>query len=71
MNATMLILDQLISATEAAQIIGVSPERVLDYIGEKRLPAAKVGRQWVLLRHNAESFKRGRPGRGSEPGHVE
>ena len=53
---------ELIDTIEAGQIIGVQEARILAYIREKRLPAAKLGRVWVILRHNAKAFKRGKPG---------
>ena len=56
-------LNQIIGVSEAARIIGVQDARVLTYIQSKRLPAAKIGRTWVILRHNAEAFVRGKPGR--------
>jgi len=53
---------ELIDTIEAGRIIGVQEARILAYIRDKRLPAAKLGRVWIILRHNANAFKRGRPG---------
>ncbi len=40
----------LLSVGEAAQFLGVSPQRVRALIGSKRLPAVKIGRDWALDR---------------------
>ena len=42
--------DDLISVTEAAEILGVSRQAVMDRINRKTLPARKVGREYVLQR---------------------
>lgn len=39
-----------ISVTEAAQVLGVTRQAVLQRIGSKSLPAEKVGREYVLPR---------------------
>lgn len=60
------------SSREAADLLGVSINRVLDLIEEKRLPGAyKVGRSWRIpaeaivnferLPHRRKTKKRGRP----------
>lgn len=40
--------DKLLSTAEAASQLGVSRQRVLELIGEDRLPARKVGRAFVV-----------------------
>ncbi|MDT7807299.1 MAG: Helix-turn-helix domain [Acidobacteriota bacterium] len=40
--------DKLLSTAEAAGQLGVSRQRVLELIGEERLPAKKVGRAFVV-----------------------
>lgn len=40
--------DKLLSTAEAAGQLGVSRQRVLELIGEDRLPARKVGRAFVV-----------------------
>jgi len=62
-------LAQIIGVPEAARIIGVQPHRVREYIAAGQLPASQIDRTWILLRHNAEAFKRGQP--GGKPGKVE
>lgn len=53
----------LVSVAQAAQVLGVSPGRVRALIGSKRVPAVRVGRNWVLDRGLLRSHKRreGRP----------
>ena len=40
--------DKLLSTAETAGQLGVSRQRVLELIGEDRLPAIKVGRAFVV-----------------------
>ncbi|MCW2751716.1 MAG: hypothetical protein JWR83_2826, partial [Aeromicrobium sp.] len=40
----------LVSVTEAAQLLGVTRQAVLDRINRKTLPAEKVGREYVIPR---------------------
>lgn len=40
----------LVGVTEVAQLLGVSRQRVLQMIAEKKLPAEKVGREYVIPR---------------------
>jgi excisionase family DNA binding protein len=41
---------------EAAQYMGVSPWFVEVAVREKRLPALKLGRPWVILREDMDAF---------------
>lgn len=43
-------MPQLVSVSEAAQLLGVSRQRILQRITEKSLPAERVGRDWVIAR---------------------
>ncbi len=49
-------MEQLISVTEASQLLGMSPARVRHYIIRGRLPAQQVGRTWTLSRADVEAF---------------
>ena len=56
--------DAYVSVAEAAEMLGVHPQRIHQRIRDRSLPAEKVGSQWAIqandlrrLRHNA------RPGR--------
>ena len=40
----------LVSVSEAAELLGVSRQRVLQRIEAKTLPATRVGRDWVITR---------------------
>ena len=38
----------MLSASESAQLLGISPTRVRKLISDGQLPASKVGRNWLL-----------------------
>lgn len=40
----------LVSVSEAAELLGVSRQRILQRIEAKTLPASRVGRDWVIPR---------------------
>ena len=46
-----------ISATVAAQILGVSERTVLNFIRQKQLRAVKVGKSWFVQKDSVEAFK--------------
>ena len=54
---------KLLTAKQAAQILGVDDSRVRVLIREGRLPAQKVGRDWVILEPDLELVKDRKPGR--------
>jgi excisionase family DNA binding protein len=54
---------KLLSANEAAKILGVHHSRVRVLIREGRLPAQKVGRDWVIFKKDLEKVKDRKPGR--------
>jgi excisionase family DNA binding protein len=59
----------LVSCSDAARILGISKQRVYQYIEEKRLPAFRVGNVILLRKEAVEQFKphiTGRP-RKKEP----
>jgi len=56
---------ELISVTEAARRLGLSPQRVRQFVESGRLRARKVGAQWVIRAADLRRFanKPRRPGR--------
>jgi excisionase family DNA binding protein len=54
---------KLLSAKQAAQILGVHHSRVRVLIRERRLPAQKVGRDWVILFEDLDLVRVRKPGR--------
>ncbi len=54
---------KLLTAKQAAQILGVDDSRVRVLIREGRLPAQKVGRDWVILEPDLEFVRVRKPGR--------
>ena len=50
-------MEQLVTGAETARLLGLSPTRVMTLIREGRLPARKVGRQWVLRLEDVERFR--------------
>ena len=49
-NGISYPMPDLVSVSEAAQILGVSRQAVLDRITRKTLPATKVGREYAIQR---------------------
>lgn len=47
---------ELLSTSEAAALLGLSRQRVLQFISAGRLPAQMVGRQYVIRRADLEAF---------------
>ena len=54
---------KMLSAKQAADILGVHHSRVRVLIREGRLPAQKVGRDWIILQSDLELVKDRKPGR--------
>jgi excisionase family DNA binding protein len=54
---------KLLTAKQAAQILGVDSSRVRILIREGRLPAQKIGRDWIILEPDLELVKNRKPGR--------
>ena len=60
----IILFMKLLSANDVAKILGVHHSRVRVLIREGRLPAQKVGRDWVILVKDLKKLKilkRGRP----------
>ena len=61
----------MLSASESAQILGISPARVRKLIADNELPANKVGRNWLLreedvMQRLSSHPKAGRPRRAQQ-----
>ena len=54
---------KLLSAKQAAQILGVHHSRVRVLINEKHLPAQKIGGAWIIKEKDLEKVKNRKPGR--------
>lgn len=54
---------KLLSATEAAERLGVTANRVRALIAAKRLPAQKVGRDYVIQERDLALVAERKPGR--------
>ncbi len=48
---------KLLSAKQAAEILGVHHSRVRVLINEKRLPAQKIGGAWIIKEKDLEKVK--------------
>lgn len=60
--------DLLISASQAANILGVTPQRVYQLISEGRLPAWRIGADRVVCVRDLDAIRdRKRTGRPSRP----
>ena len=61
--------EQLYSAEEAAQILGLQVRTVRNYVREGRLPGVRIGKQYRIARSALEAFAGGGPasGAGSAP----
>lgn len=50
-------MKDLLTVSEAAQELGLSIYRIHDFIQEKRLPAEKLGKQYVIKRSDLALIK--------------
>lgn len=57
--------DELISIPVAAKEIGMTRATLWRYVDTERIPAVKIGRDWLIRREDLETFDRNRrpPGR--------
>lgn len=46
MSATQPVLDPLLTADQAAQLLGLSAYTIRQWASERRLPAIRLGRYW-------------------------
>ena len=61
-------LSDLITAAQAAEILGLSKERVSQLCKQGRLHAVKPGRDWVMSRQTVEQFAKIDRPEGRPPG---
>jgi excisionase family DNA binding protein len=54
---------KLLTTKDVAERLGVTIGRVYQFIGEKRLPAQKVGRDYVIEEKDLALVKNRKPGR--------
>ncbi len=59
----MNVREDVIGTAEAAGLLGVSLHRVRALIAADRLPARKLGRDWVIARADLSLVAERRPGR--------
>jgi excisionase family DNA binding protein len=58
---------RIISTAEAANRLGVTPDRVRKMIVSKRLKAIKVGREWLIDPKDLDAVKDRKVGRPRKP----
>jgi excisionase family DNA binding protein len=67
-------IHDLLGVPDAARELGVSPARVRDFIKDRRLPAHKIGDQWIIKRQDLALVAHRRTGRPprrpKEDGHA-
>jgi excisionase family DNA binding protein len=61
---------RLLSTREAAELLGLSPNRVRQLISSGQIPAHRVGRAYVLLEEDVRCFAGQPPGRRGRPRRV-
>ena len=54
---------KLISTQEAGKKLGITRRRVTTLIAEGRLPAVKIGRDWIIKEKDLEKVDVRKPGR--------
>jgi excisionase family DNA binding protein len=57
---------EMISTSEAAKELGVTTIRVRALISAGRLPALKIGRDWIIRRSDLDLVRVRKPGRPSK-----
>jgi len=53
--------DEMLTLTEIASELGLNPSTVRVWVNEKRLPAHKLGRKWVVTRRDLERLLEDEP----------
>ena len=56
-------MDKLLTTKEAGKQLGISPLRVFQLIKAGRLPAIKLGRDWIISKDDLGKVANRRPGR--------
>lgn len=59
-----------LTTNQAAEILGVTPRRVLQLIASGRLPAEKHGRDWAIKATDLELVRVRRPARPRSPERI-
>jgi len=49
---------EFLTTQQAGEILGVTSQRILALIREGRLPAAKVGRDWLIAMRDLDRFEK-------------
>jgi excisionase family DNA binding protein len=49
---------EYLTTHQVGEILGVTQQRVLALIRDQRLPATKVGRDWLIARQDLDEFER-------------
>jgi excisionase family DNA binding protein len=57
----------LLSTTQAAERLGLTPGRIRQLIDAGQLPAIRIGERWVIEARDVERFARQPPGRPHHP----
>lgn len=60
----------LVGTTKAAELLGVSENRIRQLINSGQLPAERIGRTFVIRRRDVEAFAALPPGRPRYPRRV-
>jgi len=47
-----------LTTEQASEVLGVTRQRVLALIRERRLPAKKIGRDWLIAPEDLEAFEK-------------
>lgn len=47
-----------VTAYEAADMLGIDHSQVCRYCADKRLPARKIGNQWMIKREDVKKFEK-------------
>jgi excisionase family DNA binding protein len=56
-------MNELLTVEQAADELGVTTRRVRALIAAERLPARKIGRDWLVQRSDLEPVRQRKPGR--------
>lgn len=56
-------MEKLLTTQEASKLLGVNPSRVRQFILEGRLPAVKIGRDWIISKDDLAKVANRRTGR--------
>ena len=54
---------KMINTKQAAQSLGITPRRVIALISAGRLPAIKIGRDWIISESDLDLVRDRKPGR--------